>query len=316
MLRGFVFSVVVHSTVLAAAVLTWPEGRTDCDRLFEKARAEEPGLDNVDLAIRYPECAQELDVPIEIVDIADVTNVSAVVKPRDPPPEEPEEQRLEEQPEDTEDEPDVEEVDEEEVPDETAPEEVTEEAVPDELEASEDLAEDEAADEPKPEEDLIKKTAEEEAQEELDSLLDLFEPTLEDKADQQRKAPPKSTDDIQTPVLKDEQRPRKAIGEKTANTASLQASLRRQIGYCWRSVDDLPEPDRLIVTLRMSLDRDGNIASEAKLVDPARRPIGDRFMGVAIDRAMVAVRKCAPYKLPPDDYDEWKDIKVRIGPID
>jgi hypothetical protein len=27
------------------------------------------------------------------------------------------------------------------------------------------------------------------------------------------------------------------------------------------------------------------------------------------------VRQCANYQLPADDYDEWKDIEVTIGPL-
>ena len=42
-------------------------------------------------------------------------------------------------------------------------------------------------------------------------------------------------------------------------------------------------------------------------------PIGRR--GVVVQRALTAVRQCANYQLPEDDYDEWKDIEVTIGPL-
>ena len=36
--------------------------------------------------------------------------------------------------------------------------------------------------------------------------------------------------------------------------------------------------------------------------------------GLAVDLALRAVRKCEPYKLPEDSYEQWKDIVVTIGP--
>lgn len=317
MLRGFAISTIVHASVIAAAVFSWPNERSECDKLIDEIEREQPGISPVDIAIMYPQCASSIRLPIDIVDIGLVTDVAPVVKPPEPPEEEPEEQQLEDNPEE-EAEPDLEEEipeDEPETtsePEESEPEEVV---IEDDETEPEEEPEKEAEEEPEPpkEEKLIERTKPKEASDDL-SFLDDFESALKDKAKEQRRAPPKEDKSFQKPVLTDAEAPRRGAGERQGNTASLQAAMRRQVGYCWRSVADLPDPERLVVTVSVRLDQDGNIIGSAETTNPRRRPIGDRPMGVAMDRALVAVRKCAPYKLPKDDYDKWKEIEVTIGP--
>ena len=65
--------------------------------------------------------------------------------------------------------------------------------------------------------------------------------------------------------------------------------------------------------IRVQLNLDGSLDGNARLVSPRSMPIGRR--GVVVQRALTAVRQCANYQLPADDYDEWKDIEVTIGPL-
>ena len=88
--------------------------------------------------------------------------------------------------------------------------------------------------------------------------------------------------------------------------------MRRQIGYCWNGIDDLPKEDQINVVVRLKLARDGSLTNSAELIMPKSRPIGRS--GIPVDLALRAVRKCAPYKLPADDYDQWQEIDVTIGP--
>ena len=62
----------------------------------------------------------------------------------------------------------------------------------------------------------------------------------------------------------------------------------------------------------MKLKLDGTLDGSAELVSPRARPVGRS--GLAVDLALRAVRKCEPYKLPEDSYEQWKDIVVTIGP--
>jgi hypothetical protein len=64
--------------------------------------------------------------------------------------------------------------------------------------------------------------------------------------------------------------------------------------------------------MKVLLNENGSI-EELTLISPKRRPIGASYMGTAIDRALTAVRKCDPFRLPSDDYELWKEINVYLG---
>lgn len=314
MFRGLVISVGLHVGVIAASMATWPVQKSDCEIKIEKLRAENPEMSMLEMVVRYPECAGTLSLPIEIVDISAVTDIAPTIKADRP--DETEEQQLEQNPEDAEVDPALDENEtEEEAPPEDSKAETDEEevVVPDDEDQKENDPKDEA-DEPEDEKEqpLIEKQ-EEKIDNPLAFLKD-FDETLLNKEDERKRAPPPELDPITKPVLRDVERAQRGAGKRKGNTASLQAAMRRQIEYCWRGVDDLPEPDRLHVTVQMNLDRDGNLSGNAKLIKPSRVPVGDRPMQQATERALRAVRKCAPYKMPADDYESWQEITVNIGP--
>ena len=84
--------------------------------------------------------------------------------------------------------------------------------------------------------------------------------------------------------------------------------------FCWADVVDLPDYQRLVVTLKVRLNADGTLARDPQLISPRSAPIGDRYMQIAIDRAIDATFKCVPYKLPPEDYDLWRELDFKVGP--
>lgn len=317
MFRGVIISSVVHASVLAAAVFSWPNERSECDKLIDAIQEQQPGISPLDIAMMYPQCAASMRLPIDIVDIGLVTDIAPIVKPEEPPEEEPEEQKLEEQPDETLDDPTLEDEPEEEpVSKEQASEDEPEEVVFPEKEPEEvpeEAPKVEEKPEPPKEKKLIEKPKQKEASDDL-SFLDDFEDTLKDKAKEQRRERPKDDRSFQKPELKNTEIERAGAGKGQGNTASLQAAMQRHIRGYWRSVDDLPEPERLVVTIIMELNRDGTIKGSPKFVKPVRPPIGDRYMRVAMERAMRAVHRAEPYQLPADDYDKWKEIEVMIGP--
>ena len=303
MLRGLTVSTIVHASVLAMAVLSWPHQKSDCDKMIERLQKEEPGLAPVDILMRIPQCASAIDVPIDFVEIGLVTDIAPVQKAEEPQEEEeavPEE--VEEQPEpppEEESAPEEEEVvipDEEAEPEpEPAPEPEKEEPPP-----------------PKKEEPKLIEKQKPKATDDLD-FLNEFEDILKDKAEDERRKPREEVPpQINKPVLRDAQETRPGAGERRGNTASLQAAMRRQIYTCWRGVSDLPKEDQIDVQMRITLNRDGTLKGNVELVSPRSRPIGRS--GIAVDVALRAVRKCAPYQLPEDDYDLWKDINVTVSP--
>ncbi len=84
MLRGLTVSTIVHASVLAMAVLSWPHQKSDCDKMIERLKKEEPGLAPVDILMRIPQCASAIDVPIDFVEIGLVTDIAPVQKAEEP----------------------------------------------------------------------------------------------------------------------------------------------------------------------------------------------------------------------------------------
>lgn len=314
MFRGFLIAILFHAALLFSFVFAWGSTETECDRMIRQLEQDEPGLSDVDILMRLPQCSASIDVPIDLVDIGLVTDVAPVVEqeaeedvPEETVPEkapEPEEEPapVEEEPvEDPVDTNDTraedESVEEELVIDEQA--EVTE---PEEVEPEKEAP-------PKKEELIRKKTPK--ASDDL-GFLDDFEDQLKSVTDQRRAEPEAAPPPIDKPVLKNVQTPRRGAGDRKGNTASLAAAVRRQISYCWNGVDDLPKEDQINVVVRLELTRDGQLQGSPRLISPRSRPVGRS--GIPVDYALRAVNKCAPYKLPADDYDQWKQIDVTIGP--
>ncbi|MEO0466945.1 MAG: hypothetical protein AAF216_10400 [Pseudomonadota bacterium] len=295
MFRGLPASIVLHAAVIGAGYVVLP-------------------------SLSRPVPASVEIVPIELVTISDTTNIAPRIERE--VPEEPEEPpRLEDYLDDVDSIPDEAIVEE----DVLAAEQIVPEAettepviIPDEPLEEEPEPEPEPEDtSPKPEPDRPLLEPEPEV-DPLDNILgdasNLFDRTPRD----QSKSPPPPPDDTE---LEDEQpgatQDRRGAGDQSGNTASVIAMIQAQMFVCWTDVDDLPNPERLNVTVRIVLNRDGTLKEDARLVNPARPPIGDRAMGVAIDRALRAVRTCAPYRLPEeaqDNYDDWDEVTLNIGP--
>jgi len=293
MLRGLPASVLLHVGVFATGYIVVPQ--------------------------TYDPIQQIEIVPVDIVSVSEVTNVKAVTERRTelPPAEEPTpepepEEVPEERPEDLE------------LPPEEAPlvEEDTVPPPPEKVEeqAPEDIVPEEPEDkdpEPEPDPEPEEEKPERDA---LDDLLDsnLFQAetsTLIDRAAKQaaKAPPPPPVEETPPPENLTSQAGRRGVGERTANEARVESLLWSQMRVCWEGVDDLPDPERLAVKVRVKLNPDGTMDGDAKLVPPRRARIGDRFMQQAIDRALRAARRCAPYQMPEDDYDVWNEITMNFG---
>jgi outer membrane biosynthesis protein TonB len=300
MIRGFAISTLVHASVLAMAMMSWPQADSECDRAVEKLRRENPGIRAIEIMMALPECAAAADLPIDFEDVGLVSNVSELRKAPEPQedavaPPEPEVDEVPPEPEPEAAEPEPE----EEVPDPRAePEPEPKKPEP-------------KKPEPKKPDPLIKKDPPKTPKKDDLDFLDNFDKALQDKRQERSTKSPETADD--RPVLGNADRNRDGVGDRSGSTASLQAAMRRQVGYCWRGIEDLPEEDQINVVVSVQLARDGSLIGNAELVSPRSRPVGRS--GFAVDLALRAVRTCAPYKLPEDAYEEWKDIEVTIGPL-
>ena len=139
------------------------------------------------------------------------------------------------------------------------------------------------------------------------SLLKNLTPDLEDN----KPAPDEMQPDDQGGVL-DSQIAR--LSDRL--TVSELDAFKRQIEPCWNVPSGAKYAEDLAVEIRVLMNQDMTINS-ASILD-RRRYNRDSHFRAAADSAMRALRnpRCAPLKLPPDKYDQWKTIVIRFDPRD
>lgn len=290
MWRGLPASVILHAGVIFGGMVVWP-------------------------FVSPPRSTEFVVVPIELVAIAPTTNIAPSVQrepEEEPEPEEappPQEEDVIEDPEAI---PDEDVVEEDAAPPPPPPPEEEPEPEPEPLPSEEVEPEPEEEPEPEPEPEPVR--AEPEQDDPLDDILGEASNLFDRARNEPRRAPtptPRTTPAVETPAER-----RQGAGDRSGMTARVEAILISQLKLCWDDVVDLPNPERLQVTLRMQLQIDGSLKSDVEVIRP-RRTIGDRPMQVAVERALRATRKCAPYQLPEGSetfYEEWKDVTVNVGP--
>jgi hypothetical protein len=117
-------------------------------------------------------------------------------------------------------------------------------------------------------------------------------------------------------------RNQQGAGLGTAEVAAMEdrvrALTRRHLMRCWRMPVDLPDPDRLVVTLEFEVDRHGNLRGQPRVTSP-RNYTFDAPMRSAVEAAVRAVRTCDPYPYPEDPvvgeyYEAWDDLEFTFRP--
>lgn len=117
-------------------------------------------------------------------------------------------------------------------------------------------------------------------------------------------------------------RNQQGAGLGTAEVAALEdrarALARAHLRRCWRMPIDLPDPDRLIVTVAFDINRNGTLNGQPVVVSP-RNYTFDPEMRTAVEAAVRAVRLCDPYPFPDDPvvgehYDIWRHTEFTFRP--
>ncbi|MDR0695479.1 MAG: hypothetical protein LBF56_01745 [Holosporales bacterium] len=90
--------------------------------------------------------------------------------------------------------------------------------------------------------------------------------------------------------------------------------VRQKIRECWHFPAGLKNAEDLVVDIKMELDQSGNVKN-AKIVDSARVE-NDPAFRVAAENAYRAVLdpNCNPLPLPPEKYEEWKELELSFNP--
>ena len=104
-------------------------------------------------------------------------------------------------------------------------------------------------------------------------------------------------------------RTQRGAGLANAMTADIRDALRSQIAPCWSPPVGAPSPDQLVVDFDLFLRVDGSVAQPPQLTaDSAARAARDPYTRAAAEAARRAITVCAPYKLPADRYSQWNEI--------
>lgn len=90
--------------------------------------------------------------------------------------------------------------------------------------------------------------------------------------------------------------------------AALNAEISRQLKRYWKAPTGA-DADQLVTILRWRLNRDGSLADGPSVVDQTGVTASNRPQAALHqENAIKAVRAAAPFRLPPEYYDTWKNI--------
>ncbi len=95
-------------------------------------------------------------------------------------------------------------------------------------------------------------------------------------------------------------------------TATLESAIRQMVEACWNVPTGAKDAQDLLVRLRIQLRPDGSLARPPEFLDRGR--MSDPFYRAAAESAARAVRQCAPFNLPLDQYELWRDLTFNFDP--
>jgi hypothetical protein len=97
---------------------------------------------------------------------------------------------------------------------------------------------------------------------------------------------------------------------------SEEDALRRQIAQCWNVPAGAKDIDKMVVEIYIAVNPDRSV-KEVLIMDQARLAT-DKFFRAVAESAMRAVQnpRCSPLALPPDKYNDWKEIIFTFNPKD
>lgn len=98
--------------------------------------------------------------------------------------------------------------------------------------------------------------------------------------------------------------------ENVRMTQSELDALRGQISRCWSPPVGAVGAEELVVRVRFQLEQSGEVSGSPEVLNSNSNPA----FRAAASSAVRAVMRCAPYDLPAEKYDAWKDIIFNFDP--
>ncbi len=119
-------------------------------------------------------------------------------------------------------------------------------------------------------------------------------------------------------------RARQGAGLGTQEVAAVEDRLRALArahitrNQCWRMPVDLPEPERLVITVQFQLNRHGGLEGQPRVTAPNNYGF-DPAMRTAAEAALRAVRQCDPFPFADDPvvgdhYEQWRSMEYVFRP--
>lgn len=110
---------------------------------------------------------------------------------------------------------------------------------------------------------------------------------------------------------------RAGTGEGTKMTLSELDALQSAMYKCWRMPADARNPEKLLVRLNVKMLKGGYV-EDVRVIDRAASRAndpGNPFWDVAEQRALRAVSQCAPYDFLPDEkFAYWRNMTLNFRP--
>ena len=92
-------------------------------------------------------------------------------------------------------------------------------------------------------------------------------------------------------------------------------AIKWQIERCWTIPAGARDAAKLVVQIRIQLNRDGSLARAPEILDGYALRSRGGFYRAAVDSARRAVLKCSPLRnLPVEKFDRWRDITLSFDP--
>ncbi|MGF1605942.1 MAG: hypothetical protein ACFB22_06350 [Rhodothalassiaceae bacterium] len=137
-----------------------------------------------------------------------------------------------------------------------------------------------------------------------DKIAALIDKSAEDQP------PPDPLADIEQELEK--ARRKQAAVDRMARQAqaTIRDYLRQKVQGCWSIPAGARDAQELQVVLRIQLDPYGRLRRPPSVVGAGNLSApGQEFRRIFAESAQRAIQRCAPYKIPVDDYNQWKEIE-------
>ena len=108
----------------------------------------------------------------------------------------------------------------------------------------------------------------------------------------------------------------RGIGAQNALTMDVRDALLAQMRECWNVPVGAPNPEELVVHVRVFLSPNGELARAPQLMPETRAAAStNAYIRTAAEAALRAVNVCEPYiNLPAERYDTWREIVMTFDP--